>query len=196
MCSIKVWVRPQIGGSREKDELMRILYVLTAASFVFAMPSAAQDGPEISTDAIYACAEIVDDAERLACYDDTVGRFEAAEAAGEVTTISRSEVAELEKDSFGFALPSLPRIVMPKFGDGEDEGLDSVTLAVSDVKRLKYENLRVTLENGQVWEQTDGKRVQFSKRLGVESAEIKRAALGSYKMKLDGGSSFRVKRIQ
>jgi len=163
----------------------------------FAAPLAgAQDDQPISTQAIYACAEITEDVERLACYDETVGRFEAAEAAGEVTTISKSEVEEIKKDSFGFALPSIPRIVMPKFGDGDKEALDSVTIAVTEVERLRYDNLRVTLENGQVWEQTDGKRVQFSKRLGVDSAKITRAAFGSFKMKLDNGVSFRVKRLQ
>lgn len=166
--------------------------LLTSAS-PFAM---AQDEPPISTQAIYACAEIADDLERLACYDDTVGRFEAAEAAGEVATISKSEVEELKKDSFGFALPSIPRIVMPKFGGGDKNDVEAVTLAVSSIKRLPYDNLRITLENGQVWEQTDGRRVTYSKRKGVDSAEITRASLGSYKMKLDGGTSFRVKRLK
>lgn len=159
--------------------------------------AAAQEGEAISTSAIYACAEIADDTERLACYDETVGRFEAAEAAGEVTTISKTEIEEIQKDSFGFSLPSIPRLVMPKLGGGEDKAnIESVTVAVTKVERLRYDNLRVTLENGQIWEQTDGKRVQFSKRLGVEAASIKRASLGSFKMKLDDGASFRVKRIR
>lgn len=172
--------------------------VLSAILVASAAPLAlAQEDAPISTKAIYACAEITDDSERLACYDETVGRFEAAEASGEVTTISKAEVEELQKDSFGFSLPSIPRIVMPKFGGGDEDGeLKTVTVAVTEVERLRYDNLRVTLENGQVWEQTDGKRIQFSKRLGVESASIKRASLGSFMMKLDGGSSFRVKRLR
>lgn len=175
---------------------MKMIFV-SALMISLAVPGAlAQDDSSISTKAIYACAELADDAIRLACYDDTVGRFEAAEAAGEVTTISKSDVEELKKDSFGFALPSIPRIVMPKFGSGEKADLESITIAVADVKRLKYDKLRVTLGNGQIWEQTDGKRVQYSKRVGVDAAEINRAAFGSYKMKLDNGASFRVKRIQ
>ncbi len=172
-------------------------FLLPAALIGIATPvMAAQEDQPISTQAIYACAEITDDADRLACYDETVGRFEAAEAAGEVTTISKSEVEEIKKDSFGFALPSIPRIVMPKFGGDDKDDLESVTMAVTEVERLRYDNLRVTLENGQIWEQTDGKRVQFSKRVGVESAKITRAAFGSFKMKLDNGVSFRVKRLR
>nr|WP_070959497.1 hypothetical protein [Hyphomonas sp. Mor2] len=175
---------------------MKVLYVSLVVFGLTAPVAAAQEEPPISTQAIYACAEIADDAQRLACYDETVGRFEAAEAAGEVTTISKSEVEEIKKDSFGFALPSIPRIVMPKFGDGDENQIETVTIAVSDVERLRYDNLRVTLDNGQIWEQTDGKRVQFSKRVGVKEAEITRAAFGSYKMKLDNGVSFRVKRLR
>jgi len=171
--------------------------LLPAALIGVATPvMAAQEDQSISTQAIYACSEITDDVARLACYDETVGRFEAAEAAGEVTTISKSEVEEIKKDSFGFALPSIPRIVMPKFGGDDKDDLDSVTIAVTEVERLRYDNLRVTLENGQIWEQTDGKRVQFSKRVGVDSAKITRAAFGSFKMKLDNGVSFRVKRLR
>ena len=156
----------------------------------------AQEVDPISTSEIYACAEIADDAERLTCYDETVGRFEAAEAAGEVTTISKAEIEEIKEDSFGFSLPSIPRIVMPKLGGDKADDIEQVTLAVAEVERLRYDNLRVTLENGQIWEQTDGNRIQFSKRLGVESAAIKRASFGSFMMKLDNGASFRVKRIQ
>jgi len=156
----------------------------------------AQEVDPISTSEIYACAEIADDAERLRCYDETVGRFEAAEAAGEVTTISKAEIDEIREDSFGFSLPSIPRIVMPKLGGDKADEIEQVTLAVAEVERLRYDNLRVTLDNGQIWEQTDGKRVQFSKRLGVESASIKRASFGSFMMKLDDGKSFRVKRVR
>ncbi|MEL6474525.1 MAG: hypothetical protein AAFQ21_10605, partial [Pseudomonadota bacterium] len=56
--------------------------------------------------------------------------------------------------------------------------------------------LNVLQENGQVWEQTDSDRVYYSKRKGVESAEVKRAAFGSFRMKLDGGRAFRVKRVE
>lgn len=175
---------------------MKFLYLSMVLIGLTAQVALAQDDQPVSTQAIYACAEISNDAERLACYDETVGRFEAAEAAGEVATISKSEVEELKKDSFGFALPSIPRIVMPKFGNGEKKEIEAVTLGVQEIARLPRKNLRITLDNGQIWEQTDTRRVPYSKAKGVETAEIKRASLGSFKMKLDGGVSFRVKRIR
>ena len=54
----------------------------------------------------------------------------------------------------------------------------------------------VTLENGQVWRQTDSKDVFYSAKRGVEEATIKSAALGSYMMKFDDGVLFRVERVK
>ena len=156
----------------------------------------AQEPKPVSTQAIYACAEIADDMARLACYDESVGRLEAAEAAGEVTTISKAEVEEIERDSFGFSLPSIARNVLPKFGNDEAEKLQEVVFAVESINRRSNDKIRITLENGQVWDQSDDKWVYYSKKNGAESAEIKRAALGSFKMKLDGGRAFRVKRVR
>ena len=169
---------------------------IVVAGGLLAAGAQAQEPKPISTQAIYACAEIADDMERLACYDDSVGRLEAAEAAGEVTTISKAEVEEIERDSFGFSLPSIARNVIPRLGNGDQEALEEVEVAVTSVRRLAYKNLLVTLENGQVWEQTDSQRVNYSKKRGVESAVIKKASLGSYKMKLDGGRAFRAKRVK
>ena len=156
----------------------------------------AQEPKPVSTQAIYACAEIADDMARLACYDESVGRLEAAEAAGEVTTISKAEVEEIERDSFGFSLPSIARNVLPKFGNDEAEKLQEVVFAVESINRRSNDKIRITLENGQVWDQSDDKWVYYSKKNGAESAEIKRAALGSFKMKLDGGRAFRVQRVR
>lgn len=167
-----------------------ILVSLIASPLAVAV---AQD--EVSTQTIYACASIASDADRLVCYDDAVGRFREAEVSGAVATISKSNLEELNRDSFGFSLPSIPKI-LPKFGSSEPSSLNVVIAPVEKVSRLRYDNLRIELENGQIWEQTDGKRINFSKNRRVKSAEIKRAALGSYKMKLDGGRSFRAKRIQ
>lgn len=172
--------------------MSRSLLLLSAATFV-CLGAAAQDDAA-STEAVYACAQIGEDAERLACYDAAVGRLKAAEEAGEVTTISRADVDAVQRESFGFSLPSLPKIAMPGLGGGDDE-LDHVTTAVSEVRADPYGKAVVTLDNGQVWRQIDDTRV-LAVRRGAEEAEIQRAALGSFKMKLDNGRSFRARRVQ
>ncbi|MEQ9437038.1 hypothetical protein [Hyphomonas sp.] len=168
--------------------MTRFLSAIAAICLV-SMPALAED---VSTDDVYACAGISTDAERLACYDAAVGRLKAAEDSGEVTTITRSEVEQVKRDSFGFSIPSLPSLALRKSGGGDEE-LDEVTAAVSSVSRNGAGRWRVRLENGQVWVQTDDKSVRAK---NVKEARIYSASLGSYKMKLDGGLAFRVQREQ
>lgn len=60
--------------------------------------------------AIYACKSISDSQKRLTCYDNSVGRFEAAEKSGEVVTVSKTAIEKVERDAFGFNIPSLPSL--------------------------------------------------------------------------------------
>ena len=134
--------------------------------------------------------------DRLACYDEAVGRLKAAEEAGELTTISKAEVEEVQRDAFGFSLPSLPKLAMPKFGSSEKAELNSMVSGVSNISKPRVGGIIVTLENGQVWTQIDSTRVSYSKRKGVKEAEVKTASFGSFMMKLDGGTAFRVRRLK
>lgn len=170
----------------------------TLAASLVALPALSQAA---STKAIYDCAAISDDAARLTCYDTAVGNLKSAEEAGEITTVSRSDVEKVQRESFGFSIPSLPKLALPKLGGSKDKvddngQLASVNFAVSNVRRDPYKKVVVTLENGQIWRQTDSNTVTFSKRRGVKEATIKRAAMGSFKIKLDGGPAFRAKRIK
>ncbi|MEM9740511.1 MAG: hypothetical protein AAF829_11640 [Pseudomonadota bacterium] len=150
---------------------------------------------ETSTAAVYACADTEDDVARLACYDAAVGRLQAAEEAGEITTITREEVESVQRDTFGLSFPSLPALAIPRLGgDPDDDGqLESITFAVTKIERNSYNKAVITLENDQVWVQTDSGT--FSLR-GIEEAQIQRAAIGSFRMKLDGGRAFRVRRLR
>ncbi len=156
------------------------------------LPALAED---VSTSDVYACKDIATDTERLACYDAAVGRLKAAEEAGEVKTFTRKEVEEVKRDSFGFSIPSLPKLA---FGGKDDSGKDKadelkeVTFPIASISG-KRGALRITLENGQVWQQTDTKGVIPR---GQKEARIYQAALGSYKMKLDGGLAFRAERLK
>ena len=173
---------------------MKNFSIIATAACLCAAPVWAQEN--ISTESIYVCAAIEVDADRLACYDDAVGAFKAAEDAGEVATLSKTELTELNRESFGFSLPSLPKNILPKFGSSDTANLDAISEPVKSIATRQHGKLRVTLENGQVWDQIDTKQVYYSRKRGVEAAEIKRASLGSFKMKLDGGRAFRVTRVK
>lgn len=170
--------------------------ILAAPALLLLTPFAMADDDNVSTSAIYACAEQADDLARLACYDTAVGRLKAAEDAGEVTTISRAEVEEVRRDSFGFSIPSLPKLAMPKFGgDKKDAELSTITANVAKFKDSRTGAL-ITLDNGQVWKQTEARRTGVTRGKPAKTAEIKVAALGSFKMKINGGPAFRVKRLK
>ena len=72
---------------------------------------------------VFACAGIADSVERLACYDSAVSSLQQAEATGELVTVTRADIAEVERDAFGFNLPSLPKLggvfggLLPKRGE-------------------------------------------------------------------------------
>lgn len=164
--------------------MLRSLTVMTVFASAIAGTALAQ---EASLDAVLACRGIADPTERVACYDVAVGRLEQAQAEGEVKVITRAEIEKVQRDSFGFRIPSLPAFT----GDKESgEGLARVTEPVKSVS-TSGGKLRIVLENGSVWQQIDDKSIRPRK---AESAEIFRASLGSYKMKLDDGLAFRVRR--
>ena len=174
---------------------MRYSLLITGTIMGMIMPAAAQDAPMASTKEVYACSDIADNDERLACYDAAVGRLKSAEEAGEVVTVTRDEVEKVQKDSFGFSIPSLPKFASSIFSDEEDNEIKELVLPVARVAKSGSDFI-IYLENGQVWRQIDTTSVYYSSKLGVDEATIKSAALGSYRMKLDNGVFFRVKRIE
>lgn len=166
---------------------------LMLAAGLLVSPASAEEAPP-STEAVYACADIAEDSERLACYDAAVGRLKQAEQAGEITTVSRADVEAVERESFGFSLPSLPRLAFPS-RDGEQEELAEVEASIDRIRSDASGKLIVYLDNGQVWRQIDTTPTPLPRgEPGI--ATIRRASFGSFMMKLERGRSFRVRRVE
>lgn len=152
-------------------------------------------------DSIYSCAVIEADLDRLACYDQAVGRAKEAQQAGEFQTITRQEAEEVQKDAFGFSLPSLPKFRLPSFGsDGDDIKRDDdgdiseIVLAIKEISTDRLGKVEIVFENGQVWYQADTKKIRVSRKRPPTEATIKRGSLGSFLIKLSTGESFKAKR--
>lgn len=170
---------------------------IVAASFVlFALAgtAAAQTPPptpELLTQ-VYACSAIEDAQARLACYDGAVGQLRAAEGAGQIVAVDRLRAEELEREAFGFSLPSLPRLFSRSESTPE---LETTHLEIARVSRRPDGYVTVTMTNGQVWSQIDG-RAPRTIREGA-SVTIRRAAFGSFLLAADaGGAAIRVRRTQ
>ena len=165
---------------------MRHLPAMTAALALLCTPLAHAE--EAGLRDVLSCRQITGPEERLACYDAATLRLEEADRAGEVRVITRAEVEKVRRESFGFRIPSLPSFAGN--GSAPDEDVERITEPVRSVS-VSAGRLQVTLEDGSVWTQIDDKPIRARR---PASAEIFQAALGSYKMKLDGGLAFRVRR--
>lgn len=152
----------------------------------------APSSPEVLTQ-VYNCAAIESDSERLACFDAAVGRLRQAEQTGDFAAVDRGRINEVERESFGFRLPSLSSL-MPDFGGNRDE-IEDVQLVVANVVQRANGYHAFVMENGQVWVQVEPESAR-NVREGT-TVTIRRAAIGSFMMSSSrGGSAHRVRREQ
>ena len=176
--------------------------LVLGAALALAAPASAQPqlpnpaSPEV-IQKVYACAVVAEAAARLACFDAAVGALKAAETQGQFAAVDAAGVRQLEREAFGFSLPSLPRLTLPSFGRN-DAAPDATTaeLALTIARRGSFDGRpSYVMNNGQVWVlvDTDDNRLA---RPGA-AVTIKRGAVGSYLMKVEaGGAAVRVRRAQ
>lgn len=171
--------------------------ILISLCFVaFAAPAVAQDNPPSPAvlDQVLACGTVTNEAERLACYDSAVAQLRAAHESGNLVAVDRQQVQEIERDAFGFSLPSLPQI----FRRGDDSGTPEVAEMALTVERVSLRGDGTgtfTMSNGQVWSQIDGMNARHV-RVGTQVI-IRRATMGSFMMSVpSGGPALRVRRSQ
>lgn len=128
--------------------------------------------------ATHACASVAEPARRLACYDQAFPPPPEAKA----------EMASQARDAFGLDNGG-ERLRNPVADSAADPQDIEAVLA-----RLDYNgSLRTfTLDNGQVWVQTDG--VGSGNVKVGEKVRIRKAMLGSYMLVMPSGVALRVKR--
>ncbi len=111
----------------------------------------------------------------------------------EVLTPSENEVSSEELERFGQEQLNVPTSAV---GDSDNP----ISAQVVSFDFVAFERLRVRLENGQVWRQTDADRPKLSRNLRkLESFDVEmwKTGLGGYRMKiLPIGRTVRVKRLR
>lgn len=183
---------------------MRI--VLASLAFIaFASPALAQEQAGATPDVLnqlYACRDIADESQRLACYDGAVGRVRQAQDTGNLVAIDRGQAQEMDREAFGFSLPSLSRM----FGGGRSESqsaastprfepVDEIAMEVASVTHQRNGPSTFRMTNGQTWVQIDDEVARNVRQGG--SVTIRRASFSSYLMSVAaGGPAIRVRRIQ
>ncbi len=222
------------GTNEQTSRVMAISSTRLFSGLLIAGLASLQVSPALAQSAalgdVYACAEKADDAARLACFDAAVRELKADEASGEVRAVTRTEVEAVERDAFGFNLPSLPRL-RGLFGGSDDaqaprkaealtapvqrretrsaeatpppaplpKSVSEVVLPLRKVEEFGANGrYRFFLANGQVWDQADKTTIRIPRNINksdTHTVEIRRAAMGSYLLRIDGkGVAIRARR--
>ena len=186
-----------------------------------------------AADPRHYCADITDDASRLACYDQAFGSPAKSGAPGAASAqpspvAGNGVVAPPSSPSAASSAPgaavatsaavasaspttAAPVAVAPEYTPLEKFGfhgdppqpksapqravpaeLNSITSVIESVAKRPLGQLSVTLENGQVWTQTEAEAVRLK---AGDTVTIKKASLGSYKL-VSGSVTTVVKRVR
>lgn len=180
---------------------MRVFVLAACAAFATAAVGGQEAlAQENQVDKVYACAGVADGAARLACFDAAVASMKQAQAAGDVSVVSRAQVQQAEKDTFGLgpqaqttAVTGVMTGVAPAAAAAAE--LDNVKVTIVTATKRPDGSYRFTLDNGQVWEQSDTVTLGTLPR-GTIEGEIRRGAMGSFFLKAGNRSLVRVKRIK
>lgn len=144
---------------------------------------------------VFSCAALADAVGKLACYDAAVERLRRAYASGDLAIVGRAQAHEIEREAFGFSLPSLPGLFSPDRSHAALAELREARSAIAQLRRRRDGKAVFTMADGQIWEQidtTDTSPIQVGR-----AALIRRAALGSYVLSAEGApAAVRVRRVQ
>ncbi|HKS58359.1 MAG TPA: hypothetical protein VJS12_23885 [Steroidobacteraceae bacterium] len=156
---------------------------------------------ERTTEAVLACADEADDAQRLRCFDAVVANMRKAPPPAATVAAAPPAAASPAAPAAAAPQPAAGTVTAEqKFGARGDikpdrhEDLSELNGTVSALGAKPHGELIVTLDNGQVWaEIATNSRVKL--KVG-DTVKIERGALGSFLLVAPNGRSSRVARIR
>jgi len=174
-----------------------LVMAVTISGAASAQTASGDQSPEALAK-VYACATIGEAQARLACFDAAVAGLRTAETTGEFAAVDAARVREIERESFGFSLPSLPRLGLPgaRRADGTvvAEQPSAQTMKIERTGRIDG-NPTFIMDNGQVWSVIVTQQNRNA-RPGA-TVTVRKASLGSFLLSAEGGGpALRVRRVQ
>lgn len=166
--------------------------VLLAGALVASAVAQTQPGAlPAAVQRLLDCRKLTDGPARLACYDGAVAELARAFQAGDVVALDHERVATVRRQAFGFSLSAL------NIFDRSDKPAETERLTATVERAYQQANRAwvLELEGGAVWVQTDDEPVPRPPKRGSK-AEIRKAALGTFFINLDGQRAIRAKRVQ
>ena len=143
--------------------------------------------------AIGACRAIVADPARLACFDREAAALIAASQSGQLSVVDRTDLKAARRSLFGFQLPKLPFFAGDKSADDVPDRIETTIVSAEELGRGRY---RMTLvDQGAVWENTDSPMRLMAPRAG-DKIVIRKGAVGSYFLRIDGQVGVKGRRIK
>ena len=182
------------GSNRKRKSAMRFTVgaaVMLVVGAVSTAGAAQKPASNALVDAVAACQSQQDDQARLRCYDQAAAALTQATQSGTIVVVDREDVRKTRRSLFGFSLPKLP------FFSGDDSAKDQqdeITATVASASALGYGKYRVRIEDGAIWETTEGWPTLREPRL-ITTVSPRRGSLGSYLMKIDGQRGLKAKRV-
>ncbi|MFC4724424.1 hypothetical protein AB6B38_07195 [Glycocaulis abyssi] len=183
--------------------LPRLALAASALALAGAGASAQEQQSSALVDELLACRAIASDTDRLACMDRTSAALDTAMSAGELTVLERARAAAAERSTFGTAVAGAGRMFGSLFAGSSalpaeqayDDGAVAVRTESGDIQALLGVPVRairtdplgklvVTLADGQVWRQTDARRIPVPRNTEGLTVEIERGAMSSHFMRL------------
>jgi hypothetical protein len=175
--------RPNLGV-----DMKHLLMALT----VFVLPvaqSEAASSKRSPLDDLLECRSVPEAAARLACYDKTAATMAAARDNKDVIVVAREEVRESRRRLFGLTLPSLPA-----FENSSEPELSLLETTLKSAHEEGDGNWIFIVEDDARWRQEDDRTLGYRPKPG-QKVVIKRGALGSYWLSVEGHSGLRVRRV-
>lgn len=162
--------------------------VLAAPALAAAKDKGQEKARAAAFQSVLDCRGVTDNAQRLACYDTAAGRMGEAEAKGDIVVIDRAQAREAHREAFGLHVPSLDFVTRAL----KPEEVDQVQGVIKSARADAFGHWTFVLQDGAVWRQIAGD-LDYTPKAGSKVA-IHKAALGSYKMSVDGQPTIKVHR--
>lgn len=161
---------------------MRRIIAGTAGSLAWLLSGAAVFAAEPLPPGLEACAALLRDAERLACYDQTVA------------ALRKGEEAKAASPENMFGANSVSSQASPEARQVKREELRQISGRVTSLRRTNDGMIVLELDNGQVWRQQDSD-VRLLVATG-DAVTIVRASMGTFRIADKTGRFARFKRVR
>jgi hypothetical protein len=135
------------------------------------------------------CRSVADEKERLACFESATSQLEAAVEKRDIVVVDREQMRNTRRTLFGLSLPRLEIL-----GDDAKDEVNQIDGIIAGVGANSDGRWLLILRDGARWQQIDNRPLAFPPKAG-DKVVIRRAAMGSFMMRIGSQPGIRVRRL-